>query len=162
MWLILTLVVLWFILSGYFSLLPLVPGLIFIVLGYLLFKKAKKNSNFDEKFSVNYAQFLLYIPYMVKEIYMSNIFVAKVILKNQIKPHAFSIPNTFKTQSGTTIFANSVTLTPGTIILNADEENFVIHALTQETKDGVLEYVMYNKTLLLEEKTTKFLKNKKN
>lgn len=150
MWLILISIVLWIILSGYFSFLPLVPGLIFIILGFFLLKKAKKDANFNESFSIKPIDFLLYIPYMIKEIYMSNIFVVKVIFKNQTKPHAFSMPNTFKTQSGTTIFANSVTLTPGTIILSADDKNFIIHALTQETKDSVLEYSMYNKVLHLE------------
>lgn len=162
MWLISVLVVLWIILSGYFSFLPLLPGLIFIGLGFLLFKKAKKDAHFNESFSLKPTKFLLYIPYLTKEIYMSNIYVAKMILKNQIKPQVFSITNTFKTQSGTTTFANSVTLTPGTIVVNADDKNFIIHALTQETKDGVLAYDMYNKVLHLEKPKSEKQKSKKN
>ncbi len=143
-------VVLWIILSGYFSFLPMFPGLVFLALGIFLFKKIKKDSNSQRTFSVKPNKFVFYILYMIKEIYFSNIFVAKIILKNKPDPIVFTIPNDFKTHTCTTVFANSVTLTPGTIILHASEKEFIIHSLTPDLRDGVLDYGMYNKVLDLE------------
>lgn len=150
MWLFSILVVIWFILSGYFTILPVVPGLIFIAISVVLYRKLKKDADLDLSFSVKMGKFLFYIPYMIKEIFVSNIEVAKVILKNNLEPVFFRIPNTFTTHSGITIFANSVTLTPGTIVLVVTEDFFIIHSLVKAGKEGVLSHDMYNKVLELE------------
>lgn len=130
---------------------PLLPGLIFIVIGFFLYKKARDDANFKEIFSVNPIKFSLYLLYLIKEIFISNVRVSLTILKKYEGPSVFTIRNQFKTKYGATLYANSVTLPPETIILKADEEEFVIHALTPESAEDCLNGVMHRKVLSLEE-----------
>ncbi|MCL2567574.1 MAG: Na+/H+ antiporter subunit E [Alphaproteobacteria bacterium] len=156
--LFLILIGLWFILSGHFSVLPVVPGLIFITIGFFLYKKAKKDAGFKEIFAINSLKLFLYTLYLAKEIIISNFRVARTIIKNDLSPQVFKIKNTFKTNYGITIFANSVTLPPETIILRADENEFLIHSLTIESMNESLDGTMYRKVLQLEEDLLKNIK----
>ncbi|MDR0484448.1 MAG: Na+/H+ antiporter subunit E [Alphaproteobacteria bacterium] len=162
MWLLAVLICLWFVLSGYFTILPLIPGLIFIVLGFFLYQKARKDANFKEIFSAKPSKFFSYVFFMAKEVLLSNLYVAGVILKNNPSPQVFSIKNNFKTHYGTTIFANSTTITPSTITLKASENEFIIHALTYEAKDDCLKLAVYNKILQLEKSPQKYPQKEEN
>ena len=42
----------------------------------------------------------------------------------------FKVPFSQKSDLGQTIFANSITLTPGTISVEVEEDHFLVHALT--------------------------------
>lgn len=72
---------------------------------------------------------ILYIPALIIELIKANIDVAKRVLNPNlpIKPGIVKIPTEIKNDLGKLILANSITLTPGTISLDADEENVYIH-----------------------------------
>ncbi len=82
---------------------------------------------------------LLYIPWLAWAIIKANIDVAKRILspKLPIAPRIVRVTGTQKTDLCRVIFANSITLTPGTVSLDLDEEEIVVHALTKEAADDV-------------------------
>ncbi len=81
----------------------------------------------------------LYIPWLFWAIIKANIDVAKRILnpKLPIAPRMVRVTGTQKTDLCRVIFANSITLTPGTVSLDLDEEKIVVHALTKEAADDV-------------------------
>jgi len=83
---------------------------------------------------------LLYLPWLVWQIVIANIDVARIILnpKLPISPRLISVPANQKTVVGQVMYANSITLTPGTITLDVRENQILVHALTQEAADGVL------------------------
>ena len=83
-------------------------------------------------------RFLLYIPWLMKEILVANIAVAKVILdpKLPISPIMVRFKGSQKTDLGRFIYANSITLTPGTITTGVEGNEFEIHALTFHDVDG--------------------------
>lgn len=141
------LILLWITLSGYFTFLPLIPGLISIPLIVFVFKKAQIATAHTSKFKVNIFQFLLYIPYIIKEIYYSNLNVAKIILTQSFfaKPKIIQINNDFHNNSLATIFTNSTTLTPGSITLIATENKFIIHCITSEIAESFDKQEMQNK-----------------
>lgn len=76
-------------------------------------------------------RFLLYFPWLLKEMFIANIEVAKVILhpKLPISPRVVVFHGSQQTDLGRVIYANSLTLTPGTITTGVDGSEFQIHAL---------------------------------
>jgi multicomponent Na+:H+ antiporter subunit E len=84
-----------------------------------------------------------YIPYILWEIVKANLDVARIIIspKMNIQPRMFDTEATQKTTIGQVIYANSITLTPGTITCDMRDEGgkmmFKVHALTADSKAGV-------------------------
>jgi multicomponent Na+:H+ antiporter subunit E len=74
---------------------------------------------------------LLYLPWLLKEILVANVEVAMVILhpKLPISPRMVVFHGSQQTDLGRAIYANSITLTPGTITTGIEGQEFQIHAL---------------------------------
>ncbi len=83
-------------------------------------------------------RFWLYLPWLMKEIFVANVAVAKVILHPRlpISPITVIFHGSQKTDIGRFIYANSITLTPGTITTGVEGQDFEIHALTYADVDG--------------------------
>ena len=82
---------------------------------------------------------LLYWPWLLWEIVKANIDVTKRVLGlAEISPTMVRIKATQKTDLGIVIFANSITLTPGTISIDVDEDGYIlVHALSREGTEGL-------------------------
>jgi len=76
-----------------------------------------------------------YYLWLVKEIILANILVVKHIwLGNKtISPTMASIKVNQKTDMGKVIYANSITLTPGTVTVALEDDQFIVHALLGES-----------------------------
>jgi len=63
--------------------------------------------------------------------------VTKTILglRPNIKQHFFKIPCTQETEVGKTTFANSITLTPGTISVEHEGDEIWVHSLSYSDDD---------------------------
>jgi multicomponent Na+:H+ antiporter subunit E len=74
----------------------------------------------------------LYLPWLMKEIFVANVAVAKIILDPRlpISPRIVTFRGSQRTDLGRAIYANSITLTPGTITTGVEGQDFEIHALT--------------------------------
>ena len=85
--------------------------------------------------------FLLYLPWLVWQMFKSNLDVARIILNPRlpISPRLIRVPANQKTETGQAIYANSITLTPGTISLDVRDNQILVHALTEESAAGVEE-----------------------
>ena len=85
---------------------------------------------------------------------MSNFAVAKVILdpKLPIHPRILRVSASQKTQVGQVIYANSITLTPGTVTLDVRNGHFLVHALTTDSAEGLLSGEMDERVAYLEAK----------
>ncbi|MGB1013312.1 MAG: Na+/H+ antiporter subunit E [Nannocystaceae bacterium] len=99
----------------------------------------------------SWIRLLLYIPYLLWEIILANWDVMKrVFAPHAIDPRMIMITYGTKTAFGTTTYANSITLTPGTVTVEISKDNMTIHALTQEAEDGLREGTMEAKCKQLE------------
>ena len=94
----------------------------------------------------------IYLPWLFKEIILSNLAVAKVILspKLPIHPRILRVAASQKTHVGQVIYANSITLTPGTVTLDVRHGNFLVHALTTDSTEGLLSGEMDRRVTHLE------------
>jgi multicomponent Na+:H+ antiporter subunit E len=83
-------------------------------------------------------RFLAYIPWLLKEIVVANLQVARLVLDPRlpIDPVIVRFETRLATDLGRTTFANSITLTPGTVTVDVEEREFVVHALTPQTPAG--------------------------
>ena len=79
----------------------------------------------------------LYIFWLIKEVVVSNFIVVKHIWlgNSSISPSFSKITCSQKTDMGKVIYANSITLTPGTVTVNMFGNQIVVHALLQENID---------------------------
>ena len=76
-----------------------------------------------------------YYAWLGKQIFLANILVVKhVWLGNKsISPVFATVTASQKTEMGKVIYANSITLTPGTVTVNIDGDQFLVHALLGES-----------------------------
>ena len=77
---------------------------------------------------------LLYWLWLAREIIKSNLDVARRILTPglPISPNVFKVRTTQQSDLGRVTYANSITLVPGTVAMDVDEDVITVHALTQE------------------------------
>ena len=100
---------------------------------------------------------LKYLPWILYQVVLANIDVAKRVLKPSmpIEPQFIKIDSYLKSDLSKTSFANSITLTPGTITVDIDENNtFLVHAIATAPADDLLGGTMERKVahVFLEEK----------
>jgi multicomponent Na+:H+ antiporter subunit E len=93
-----------------------------------------------------------YWPWLVWEIIKANIGVALIIIKPklEITPTMFNSHTGQKTEVGQVTYANSITLTPGTITVGVANGMVEVHALTGSTADEVLSGRMDKRVCLME------------
>ena len=131
--------VLWLLLSGYFDPLMLALGLgsVFVV----VFTAMRMDVIDHEGHPIHLSwRALLFWPWLAIEIIKSNIDVARAILRPEmaIKPTVFKIKASQVTELGHVLYANSITLTPGTVTLALHDGYMDIHALTETAKAGLV------------------------
>ena len=80
-----------------------------------------------------------YVPWLTGQIIGSSLDVAKRILnpKLPISPAIIHVDAGQASDMGRVSFANSITLTPGTISLDVGDEKIEVHALTAEAATGL-------------------------
>lgn len=95
---------------------------------------------------------LLYIPWLTWAIIKSNLAIAKVILSPSlpIDPRIIRVEASQSTPIGKVIFANSITLTPGTVTLDVRGGCLMVHALTEDSAQGTLDGDMDRRVTALE------------
>lgn len=79
--------------------------------------------------------FLRYAPWLIGEIYKSNLKVLKAVLSPEldIKPTLVKVRSTCRSDLAKVIFANSITLTPGTVTLRVDDDSMLVHGLYEDS-----------------------------
>jgi multicomponent Na+:H+ antiporter subunit E len=75
-----------------------------------------------------------FVLWMLREIAIANWQVVRIVFDPRLpaKPALVRFRTTLTTDLGKTIFANSITLTPGTITVRAYDGEFVVHALVAD------------------------------
>ena len=132
---------LWLLWSGHYTLdHPLVLAMGVLSCAFVVYLAGRLSIVDEEGHPVHLVWHLaLYLPWLLWAIIKANIDVTKRILNPRlpIAPRIVRVNGTQKTDLCRVIFANSITLTPGTVSLDLDEEDIVVHALTEEAADDV-------------------------
>ncbi len=96
-----------------------------------------------------------YVPYLIKEIVISNLEVARIILspKLELQRNLIEIGAHQKTEIGKVVMANSITLTPGTVSVSMEKDRILVHCLSFEGAEDDLSGDMDRRICRLEGKT---------
>ena len=126
----------WLLMSGYYTPLILSLGVISCLLCVYLTIKGRFLDN--ETLPIYFFPRLIqYTLWLIKEILKSNIATAKVIIMKSEEPELFSVKASQKTNEGKVTYANSITLTPGTVTTQIKDDIFEVHALTKDFGDDL-------------------------
>ena len=82
---------------------------------------------------------LPYSLWLLVEIVKSNFAMLPVLLSKepQIQPQLVKVPSGKSGSLGQVTYANSITMTPGTVTLAVEDEEITVHALTDATAEGL-------------------------
>jgi len=134
-----TLFIYWLALSGHYETWLVVSGAVLsvLVVAFCLFKGITDEEGFPiEKLP----RALLYWPWLGWQMALSALNVARLILNPRlpISPTMVKVDALQKSAVGLTTYANSITLTPGTISVEVSEQGKAIwvHAITRENAEG--------------------------
>lgn len=102
-------------------------------------------------------RFLGYIPWLIWQIIVSSLHVAYVVLhpRMPIQPRLLRFHTTFPHVLAQLTLATSITLTPGTVTLDVDNDEFLVHALTDTSAQGLEPHggVMHRRVVALFQST---------
>ena len=82
-------------------------------------------------------QTLSYFGWLFSEIIKANIAVVKAVMSPNlaVSPTLVRIPTPQKTDIGKVMFAYSITLTPGTVSVDIQDDHILVHALLSEMSE---------------------------
>ena len=130
---------LWLLMSGLFKTLLLILGALSVIGVVLIIRRMDSQDGDQLVLRLKPIAFIGYVLWLLVEIAKANWAVTKVILSPQMKmrQHLFHTRFTQKTDLGQVIFANSITLTPGTITVECEDQAFLVHALNYSADDNL-------------------------
>lgn len=97
----------------------------------LLFEKKQKT--LGQRFS-EIGRFMGFGLWLMWEIVLANWHVFKLALfrkRDAIDPHVIRFKTSLKSEFAKYVFANSITLTPGTVTIDVEGDEFVVHAIDE-------------------------------
>ncbi|MDZ4655145.1 MAG: Na+/H+ antiporter subunit E [Coriobacteriia bacterium] len=135
-----TLFAFWLVISGSVAPLDLVIGVAYSVgLGWW----AARNLWSDDAPTLSLRQLgrlLVYVPWLLKEIVVAAVSVAERVLdpRMPIDPVIITYRGSMQRDVSRVALANSITLTPGTLTVDVDENTFTVHCLAEEFADSIV------------------------
>ena len=142
---------LWLLMSGHYNVLIISLGIISCAFCVYVAKRGKLID--DEGLPIFFIPRLLnYLIWLFKEILKSNLSTAKVIINGKVEPETFTVKTSQVTDVAKVTYANSITLTPGTVTTKIQKGVFEVHALNSDFGNDVRTNEMDKKVTWLEGK----------
>ncbi len=133
---IISLSIFWLLLSGYLKPLLLGFGVASVVLVMFVFNRMQRVDNEPQEFGT-WLQIIRYTPWLLGQILSSSLRVTKLVWgsASEVSPSLAKINVETVPEARRTLYANSITLTPGTLTLDVDGDEVTVHALEQTSID---------------------------
>ena len=137
--LFLYLLLFWLLLSGFFTAFLVSAGVV-SALAVLWFSRRMDGGPPASGRAHMGLRVITYGPWLLKEIAKSAWSVSRIILDPRlpISPTLVSLKPSQRTEVGLVLHANSITLTPGTITIEAGPDEFLVHGITLESAQGAV------------------------
>ena len=130
----------WVIFNGQFTLEIAAFGVVIAGLMYwFLCKFLNYRPRTDLILAKKFFQMLHYVFVLFKEIIKANFVVIKMIMSSiyEIEPAVVRFKTDLKTTPARIMLANCITLTPGTITVSLEENEYVVHCLDKSLAEGI-------------------------
>ncbi|MDB2438421.1 Na+/H+ antiporter subunit E [Hellea sp.] len=123
----------WLTLSGYFIPLILTFGVISIAIVVWMCARMRILDGETVPY-LSSLQTVSYFVWLFVEIVKANVQVVKAVLSPdmEVSPTLVKIPINSEVDIAETMFANSITLTPGTVAVDMQPDHILVHALLEE------------------------------
>ncbi len=132
------LAVFWMLLSGYFKPLMLGFGVLSVVIVLVFLRRMDKADEEPMVISIGH-RMLRYVVWLFWQIVLSSVQVTRLIWSPTIKLspslEKISVQNT--REASRVLYANSITLTPGTMSVDLEDGEITVHALQKESIDDL-------------------------
>jgi len=133
----------WIVFSGHFDTLHLGLGLacsaIVATLSYDLILPDPMSASALTKAG----RFLAYVPWLLCEVLLANFHVVYLVLRpGKIRPQIVRFKTSLKGDLAKVTLGNSITLTPGTITMDIDDDEFFVHAVSDKAAASLIEGAM--------------------
>ena len=142
----------WLLNSGHYTVLITSFGVLSCLLVVVLARRM--NIVDDEGVPIHLLPRLpIYLPWIAKEVVKANIDVARRVLAlgwPKISPRLIEVPTSQHSDLGRVLFANSITLTPGTVSIRVHDSKITVHAIADEVADDLLSGEMDRQVTWLE------------
>ena len=150
-YLVFMLIVFWLLLSGHNSPFMLSCGAVSIFISVFIAQRMRVVDDEAEPVQLK-ARILVYWWWLAKEVVLANIAVCRRIWSPSldISPTLFCVTASQKTPFGVMLYANSITLTPGTVCVNVEGNKLEVHALTWSAAQDLLNGEMDRRVSQLE------------
>lgn len=139
----------WCLLSGHFTLLLLSLGGVSCLLALGAYSRTVSLVRL-ELLALRPVAVLRYLCWLMPEILKSNVEVIRAILDpDRVSAEFFDVPTRELDEQGRVVYANSITLTPGTVSTGMPVRMIRVHALTQRSREDLLDDAMLDRVEVL-------------
>ena len=145
---------LWVVLNGKITLEITLFGVAISAFVYwVMCKHLEYNPKNDVLFLKRLPLIVYYIFVLFVEVIKSSLTALKIVYsrKIDIQPQVVFFDVPLKSEFLRTILANSITLTPGTITVDVDDDHFCVHALDYTMTEGIEDSVFVRLLMKMEE-----------
>lgn len=150
-----SLMVFWYIMSGFFDITHTLMGILSVGIVMGVNYKLKAYSFFEGETDVIKDLRLFYVPWyfgwLLVQIVISGIQVAKILLSPSlpIQASVVKFKVNFPNPHCKMILGNSITLTPGTLTVDIRGDEFIVHAISPASFEGIASDTMPQQVLKL-------------
>lgn len=150
--LVIVLAVVWLMWSGHYTAFVLILGALSCGLVVFLSARMRIIDNEGQPLSWGLVQPVLYFPWLAIEVVKANLDVAYRVLHPSlpVSPVLARVPAPQRTDLGRVVYADSITLTPGTVSIELGEGDILVHALSEDGIADLLEGEMARRVCQLE------------
>ena len=127
----------WVLFSGKFDLFHISLGIVSCLIVSAISHKLLYPDGVKPKFLIFWLRFAGYIPWLLYQIFLANLQVLYIVfhprMKDLINPQIIEFSSRLKSDVSRTTFANSITLTPGTITVSVSVMGkFAVHCINDK------------------------------
>lgn len=148
----LTLAAFWIALSGYFDPIHLTFGFVSVTLVSAVSSRYFAEGAAFGGEARGLVRLIRYAPWLLLQIAIANIDVLlRVIGVRPLAPRMIRFKPDLRSDFGLVTMANSITLTPGTVTVEVEEDGtFIVHAISEEAAAGIMDGRMAERVRALE------------
>jgi multicomponent Na+:H+ antiporter subunit E len=149
----------WLIMSGHYDVEHVSFGIFSVILVMLINHPVRKHlytlGEHSAALKLNLARLVYYIPWLLWQIVIASLQVAYAVLhpKCPIDPAVVRFKTRLGNTSSKVILGNSITLTPGTITLDIERDEFLVHSLMDISSSGIVDGTLPGEVAKLYERT---------
>jgi len=135
----------WLIMSGHYDLMHVSFGIFSVIFVLLINHSIRRHiytlGEQSDALKLSLVRLIYYVPWLLWQIVVASLHVAYVVLhpKCPVDPALLRFKTRLGNTSSKVILGNSITLTPGTITLDIQRDEFLVHSLMDISSTGIID-----------------------